>query len=208
VKKWRGKLEKWGDECKLAFLGAGGVLKNWRYLALFLGWFLFFGLLLSFLNNGSTELRLLFSGISFSEKINIIWAVFGQMFGARGMDFGRILALLIAILQALAWTLLLFVMRARKKNRADKKRRLSEIEGAGVGASLALLGTGCSGCGVSLIAPIMGTIFSSGGHVAAAVTSWIFTLGALILSFFTVKRLGLDSYVATVSERRKRAREN
>jgi hypothetical protein len=167
------------------------------------GLFLFFGVLLSFLNNGSTELRLIFSNTSFFEKIELILAVLGQMFGTKGLDFSRILTLAIAIFQAVAWSLLWFVMRAKKQGKDAEKRRISEAEEAGIGASLALLGTGCSGCGVSLIAPIMGTLFSSGGHLVATVTSWIFTFGALILSFFTVKRLGFDSHIIIAGKRRR-----
>ncbi|MDR2336662.1 MAG: hypothetical protein LBE03_00975 [Candidatus Nomurabacteria bacterium] len=208
MKVWGGKVERWVDECKLAFDGVLQVLKNWRYVALSVLLFLFFGMLLSFLNNGSTELRLLFSNTSLGEKASIMLTVLGQMFGADGMSFSRILTLVIALFQALAWSLLLFMIKAKKKNKADKKRRLSEIEEAGVGASLALLGTGCSGCGVSLIAPILGTIFSSSGHLIASITSWVFTLAALILSFFTVKKLGFDGYVIHASERRKYARKD
>jgi hypothetical protein len=163
--------------------------------------------ILTFLNNGSTELKLMFAGTAFWEKIGVMGGVLGRMFGLKGMDLTGFLTLVIAVLQALAWSLLIFVAKVKKKNNQDKKRRMAEAEGAGIGASLALLGTGCSGCGVSLIAPIMGTIFSSGGHLAAAVTSWIFTLAALALSFFTVKRLGLDSYVAAASQRRRAKHE-
>jgi hypothetical protein len=146
-------------------------------------------------------LKLLFSNISFWEKLSVKWTVFGRMWGAEGFDFSKFLTLVIALLQALAWSLLLFVVKT-KKSRKEHERRVSELEGAGVGASLALLGTGCSSCGVSLIAPITAALFSSGGYLIAAITSWIFTLGALLLSFFTVKRLGLDSYMIKVSEKR------
>jgi peptidoglycan biosynthesis protein MviN/MurJ (putative lipid II flippase) len=121
---------------------------------------------------------------------DVFWRVFRP-------DFDRVILILIALIEGVVVALLVFVWR-------QKKRVANEVESAGVGAVLALVGTGCAGCGTSLLAPIMGVVFSSGGYVMASLLGWVVTIAAFMIGGLTARRLGIESYVMIKSDRRKK----
>jgi hypothetical protein len=192
--KLKAKLAKWSDGWVVAFFGVGMVLRRWRYGVVFGVIVVGFAWLMSLVAAGDTDIRLLFSGARGVEKMGVVAGVFWRIFG---FDFDKLLMALMAVVEGIVVTLLVFVWRRKQKV-------AREAENAGVGAALALVGTGCAGCGTSLLAPMMGAIFSSGGYMMASILGWVVTLAALIIGFVTIRRLGMEAYVVIKSERRRR----
>lgn len=166
--------------------------------------FLIFGTLMNFLAS-STAAFDLFWATDAAGKWSLVWDSFLANFGIGRNFWDWILLFGIALLQGILIGLMVYVWQKRRNN--TKRERLlagvhnsDNLQSVGLTAGLAVLGSGCPTCGTTLLMPIIGTIFSSGGYVFASVLSGLLTAGAIILALFTFKRLGKDAYVLALSE--------
>ena len=82
----------------------------------------------------------------------------------------------------------------------------ASVQNSGIVAILAVLGSGCPTCGTALLTPILTTIFGSGVALAGTVSS-IITWAAILLAFFTLKKLGYNAYVAIITKNLKKDRD-
>ena len=71
---------------------------------------------------------------------------------------------------------------------------------AGIITGLIALGAGCPTCGVTLITPLIGAIFSTGSLAIAGAVSSILTVLAIIIAILSLKRLGEEVYVIIINE--------
>lgn len=87
----------------------------------------------------------------------------------------------------------------------------ANLERAGLITGLIALGAGCPTCGVTLLTPLLGAIFSTGSLAIAGTISTIVTWLAVIIAILSLKRLGMEVYVIIINEKylaRKRKKES
>ena len=68
----------------------------------------------------------------------------------------------------------------------------------------------CPTCGTTLLTPLIGTIFSTGGLAITGTISTIITWLAIIIAILSLKRLGEEAYVIIINEKylaKKRVKE-
>lgn len=188
------KLKGLNYKVPMAARGLAAVLQKPRYAVLAFGFALAFALLMYLVINGSFYWPLFVSRLPFADKLS----VFGDMTVAMGKSFvttfeGAML-LVISLMQGAAFSVMVYTMRRNK--RIDTKT----MGGGTIAMVAAALGLGCVPCGTSLIMPIV-TLFASGGAYAAANTASLIVLAiALILSFYSLYRLGFIAYAHTQAE--------
>ena len=199
-RKIKDKLLKWLDRWKLAFSGVvlAFSYRKFRITAIIV--FILFGTLMNLLTGGFAAFNLLFA-VSFPDKLKIIFDAFLGLFGIGKNFLDWALIFFIALIQAVLVGLVAFIWKRRKDNLKAAKASNSGAQSAGIAAGLAVLGAGCPTCGTTLIAPIISTIFSSGGYAIAGFVSGFITFIAIIVSLLALKKVGLEAYVIIKKEK-------
>ncbi|MBQ6510409.1 hypothetical protein IJI94_00335 [Candidatus Saccharibacteria bacterium] len=191
---------KWLDRWKLAFSGVVLVFSYRKFRITAIIVFILFGTLMNLLTGGFAAFNLLFA-VSFPDKLKIIFDAFLGLFGIGKNFLDWALIFFIALIQAVLVGLVAFIWKRRKDNLKAAKASNSGAQSAGIAAGLAVLGAGCPTCGTTLIAPIISTIFSSGGYAIAGFVSGFITFIAIIVSLLALKKVGLEAYVIIKKEK-------
>lgn len=195
------RLSKWLDECKMAASGIVLATREWRFLLAFLLSFIVFGTLINLLS-GSFAGWDLFWAVDFGGKMRLLGQAFLANFGVNRALLDWAINFVITILQSTLIGLVVLVWQKKRRQKVlARAKNLNNMSDAGIVAGLAILGSGCPTCGTTLLAPLLGTILSSGGFAVAGVISSLITAAAVILALFTLKRVGKDTYVMIVAER-------
>ena len=195
-------IAKWLDGFSLAGKGILLATHEKRFIIAAIIAFLFFGTLMNLLSAGFSKFELMYY-LGFSGTVNIIWDAFIGVFGF-GRIFGEWLPVfLLAFMQGILIGLTVLLWKKKQgQNSANVQR-------AGIVTGLIALGAGCPTCGTTLIAPLLGAIFSSGASMVGTVSIAI-TIIAIIIAVLSLRRLGEEAYVIIVNERylkKKEARE-
>ena len=82
-----------------------------------------------------------------------------------------------------------------------KEQNSANLEKAGIITGLIALGAGCPTCGTTLLTPLIGAIFSTGGLAITGAISTIITWLAIIIAILSLKRLGEETYVIIINEK-------
>lgn len=203
-KNWQRKVQRWLDEWRLA--GAGVVLasRNRVFITAFLLSFVIFGTLMNLLS-GSTASLGLFWSVDMGGKLKIIADAFLGIFGIGRSFWDWLLLFAITILQSILIALVALVWQHRRRSKKAQivatAANSDNVQSAGLAAGLAVLGSGCPTCGTTLLAPVLGTLFSTSSYALAGLISGLLTLTAVIIALFSIKRLGNDAYALIVSEK-------
>ena len=190
---WR----KWLDGFALAGKGILLVTKEKRFWYGFIPAFLFFGLLMNLLSGGLSKFNLM-ATLGFPESLKIIGNSFLGIFGFQQPFFDWLPIFAISILQGTLIGLIVFLWIKKRENGTKNSEN---IEKAGIITGLIALGAGCPTCGTTLITPLIGAIFSSGGLAITGTISIIITWLAIIIAILSLKRLGEETYVIIVNEK-------
>lgn len=189
---WR----KWLDEFVLAGKGILLATREKRFLVVFVIAFLFFGTLMNLLAGGFSKFELM-GTLGFPESLKIIGDALVGTFGVNMIFVDWLSVFFIALLQGLLIGLIVLIWN-KKQNKEDNS---ANVEKAGIITGLIALGAGCPTCGTTLITPLMGTIFSTGGLAATGVVSGVVTMLAIIIAILSLKRIGLETYAIIVNEK-------
>lgn len=209
VMNWR----KWLDGFTLAGKGILLATRKKRFWVGFLLAFLGFGWLINMLSNGFAEFQLL-GQLTFPKNLTVIGSNFLAIFGIGVNSLSEWLpGFLMAFLQGLLIGLIVLLWQKQEKGEAAKTKgddvsatnNGANLEKAGIITGLIALGAGCPTCGTTLIAPLVGVIFSAGGAVGAntisTVVSVVVTWIAVIIAVLSLKRLGEEYYVIIRNEK-------
>ena|GEM_PF-1671866 len=196
--KMRGRWERWVDDTKLACVGVGMVLKKPKYVIIGVLAVLLFAYILTLFKDGTSTWGLLWSNISFGDKIQLKFEVWGRVLGNLSSLWGLVLMLL-ALLQGLTVMLLVFGWRARVRS----KHTAAGLEAGGVGTAISFLALGCPTCGTSLLVPILTTALGSGAAVMAETLGWVLATAAVVLLLHAARRLGYGAFVEITARRHK-----
>ncbi len=197
TKKVKYLLTTLSDRTKFAMVSIGYLLRQPKYLACFIVSLFLFLYVLSFFKNGSSNFLLLFSGISFGAKMELLGKVVLDMF-ANFTDLYGLLIIALSILQALTIMLLVFTWSHREKEHA--------IDGASTGSIGAIFGfvaLGCPTCGISLLTPLLTAIAGTGAIAAAEDISRVLIVLAFVLLIYTVIKLGYISFITISTNKYK-----
>lgn len=211
---WR----KWLDECVLAAKGIMLATREKRFWCGFVPTLLVFGWLINMLSTGFTKFQLLFQ-LPFPDNLQILLDNFLAIFGVGRSFFDWLPTFAISVLQGTLIGLIVLLWHKKrieitktqaKPTKSTKSTRFTatsaqsensaNLEKAGIITGLIALGAGCPTCGTTLLAPLIGAIFSTGGLAITGAVSTIVTWLAIIIAFFALKRLGLENYVIIKNE--------
>jgi hypothetical protein len=187
-------IGKWWKRVKIAARGGFYVLSHPQYLTLALGVALLFAYILTMTTSGTTELKLLFSSLSFGDKVGVLGGIFGRVFTNTWSVSGALVWLL-SICQGILISLLIF------HRRRSRKLDDSALMNSSIASVLAIVGAGCPTCGTSLIMPLLTVVFSSAAYTVLNSLSAIILVVAFVLVLFSLRRLGFLCY--TIESRDK-----
>ncbi|MBO7131698.1 hypothetical protein J6V85_00300 [Candidatus Saccharibacteria bacterium] len=187
---WR----KWLDDFTLAGKGILLATKEKRFWIGFTISFLFFGLLLNLLSGGTSRFNLIFA-LGFPNSLTILGESFLGIFGFHHPFLEWLPIFFVSLLQG---TLIGLIVVLWKKKR---EQNAANLEKAGIITGLIALGAGCPTCGTTLLTPLLGALFSTGGLAIAGTVSTIVTWLAIIIAILSLKRLGLETYVIIINEK-------
>ena len=190
---WR----KWIDEFILASKGILLATREHRFWYGFVPTFLFFGLLMNLLSGGFSKFNLIMA-LGFPENLKIVADSFLGIFGLHQVFSDWLPIFIISVLQG---TLIGLIVLLWNKKHNDNMKNSENLSSAGIITGLIALGAGCPACGTTLITPLIGTIFSSGGFAITGTISTIVTWLAFIIAVLSLKRLGEETYVIIISEK-------
>jgi len=197
----RGTLELWADNTKMALVGLKMVMRRPAYVAIAVGGFLLFSYAFAMFKDGTTTWNLLWSNIGFGDKMVLAIEVVGRIFRNFLDAWGLILNLL-AILQGLSLSLLIFGWRTKVQTRVTA----AGLEAGGVGTAVSFLALGCPACGTSLLAPLLTAVAGSGAMVIAESLGWILTVVAAGLLLHAIRRLGYGAFMEITARRHRNAK--
>lgn len=200
-KRW---LRRWCDAWKLAWSGVVLATRQRSFLIAFVLSFVIFGTLMSLLSSSTAPLAFFWSD-SLTGKLRTIFQGFISIFMIDGSFWSWLLRFLVILCQSILIGLVTLVWQKRRRSRKAQvvatATNVDNVEHAGVAAGLAVLGSGCPTCGTSLLMPLLGTTFSTGGLIFATILMHLLTIAALIISLLSIKKLGYDAYAYIASER-------
>ena len=190
---WR----KWLDGFALAGKGILLATKEKRFWYGFIPTFLFFGLLMNLLSGGTSKFSLM-AAVGLGGSLRILADSFLGIFGFHLLFLEWLPIFAISVLQGILIGLIILLWN---KKRATNTKNSDNLSSAGIITGLIALGAGCPTCGTTLIAPLIGAIFSSGGLAITGTISTIVTWLAVIIAILSLKRLGEETYVIIINEK-------
>ena len=187
---WR----KWLDGFSLAGKGILLATREKKFWYGFVPSFLLFGLLMNLLADGFTKFSAM-SILGFPSSLRVVGECFLAIFGINQIFLDWLPIFAISVLQGILIGLIVLLW--------DKKRtgNAANLEKAGIVTGLIALGAGCPTCGTTLLTPLIGAIFSTGGLAITGTISTIITWLAIIIAVLSLKRLGEETYVIIVNEK-------
>ena len=199
-KSFRAKFARFSDQTKLAFVGAGMVLKHPRYLTIAILSAVLFALIFTLTSSGSTDWNLLTSSLPFVDKLKVLLSLFVRIW-TNSISLEGFFVLLLSSLQGIAISLLFFTYHHQKK------LDTSSATNSSIASIIALFGLGCSSCGTSLLSPLLNLFFASSAYILVDSISSIIMIIAFTLSLYAVRRLGYTSYLTITANNHLRKKE-
>ena len=196
-RRLRNKCELVLDRIKLAMSGSGFCLSRKKYALMFT--FCSFGFLyfLTFFQSGNSNFQLLFSHLEAEQKIELLGHVFLTCFH-NFLSFEGLSLVLLALLQGLAVTLMVYVWRHKKQDVVFSTASTSTVASA-----LGFVALGCPSCGISLLTPILSAIAGASAGLLAEKVNIILTLVAYGLLIYSICKLGYLVFVIVTAARYK-----
>ncbi len=211
MKKRGFNLRKWCDEWILA--GRGIILAT-REKKFWIGFgvsFLFFGTLMNLLAGGTGKFQLMWA-VGFPKCLEILGSAIIGVIGVNVPFLEWVPVAMLAVLQGILIGLIVLLWEKKRNGQAadNQTDNAENVQKAGIVAGLIALGAGCPTCGTTLLAPLFGTIFSSGGMAVTGAVSGIVTVLAVVIALLSLKRIGEETYVIMINEKyllKKRERQ-
>ena len=185
---WR----KWFDDFLIAGRGILLATREKRFWYGFVPSFVFFGMLMNLLQGGFAKFKLM-GALGFPNNLHIILDSFLAIFGFNQPFLDWLPIFAIALLQGILIGLIILLWK--------KKQNSTNLESAGIITGLIALGAGCPTCGTTLLTPLIGAFVSTGSLALASTISTIVTIIAILIAIFSLKRLGIETYVTIINEK-------
>ena len=187
-------IRKWLDGFPLAGKGILLAMHEKRFVISFIITFLFFGTLMNLLSGGLSKFQLM-GALGFPTNLRILGDAFLGVFGFRQPFLDWLFVFLIAILQGILIGLVVLLWKKKQNSNS------ANVQRAGIITGLIALGAGCPTCGTTLLTPLLGTLFSTGGLAATGAISSVITTLAIVIAILSLRRIGEETYVIIVNEK-------
>lgn len=208
-KKLKFNWRKWLDGFALAGKGILLATKERKFQIGFVVAFLFFGTLMNLLAGGMSKFQLM-GAVGIGGTMKIIGDALIGVFGVNMIFMEWVPVFTIAVLQGILIGLIVFLWDKKRKQPGttdnETNTNSANVEKAGIITGLIALGAGCPTCGTTLLTPLMGAIFSTGGLAASGVISGIVTAVAIMIAILALRRIGEEAYVIIINEKYMRRR--
>jgi hypothetical protein len=205
-KKLKFNWRKWCDEFVLADNGIVLATKEKRFWAGFIPAFLLFGMLINLLSGGLSKFELM-GAVGFSGSMKIILDAFLGIFGINMIFLEWVPVFFLALLQGILIGLIVLLWHKKRINNSNETSNSANVEKAGIITGLIALGAGCPTCGTTLLTPLLGAIFSTGGLALVGIVSNIVTSLAILIAILSLKRIGEETYVIIINEKYLKKKE-
>ena len=205
-KKLKFNWRKWCDEFVLADNGIVLATKEKRFWAGFIPAFLLFGILINLLSGGLSKFELM-GAVGFSGSMKIILDAFLGIFGINMIFLEWVPVFFLALLQGILIGLIVLLWHKKRINNSNETSNSANVEKAGIITGLIALGAGCPTCGTTLLTPLLGAIFSTGGLALVGIVSNIVTSLAILIAILSLKRIGEETYVIIINEKYLKKKE-
>lgn len=192
-------IAKWLDGFPLAGKGILLATHEKRFIIGAVIAFIFFGTLMNLLSAGFAKFELMYY-LGFSGTVSIIWDAFIGLFGVNRIFLEWLPVFLLALLQGILIGLIVLLWKKKQGQNS------ANIQRAGIVTGLIALGAGCPTCGTTLIAPLLGAIFSTSATMVGTV-SVLITIVAIVIAILSLRRLSEETYVIIVNERYMKKKE-
>lgn len=192
-------IRKWFDGFPLAAHGIVLATREKRFVISAIIAFLFFGTLMNLLSAGFSKFELMYY-VGFGGSMQIIGDAFLGVFGWNRIFLEWLPVFLLALMQGILIGLIVLLWKKKQGQNS------ANIQRAGIVTGLIALGAGCPTCGTTLIAPLLGAVFSSGASMVGTVSTLV-TVLAIIIAILSLRRLGEETYVIIVNERYLKKKE-
>ena len=203
-KKLKFNWRKWLDGFALAGKGILLATKERKFQIGFVVAFLFFGTLMNLLAGGMSKFQLM-GAVGMGGAMKIFGDALIGVFGVNMIFMEWVPVFTIAVLQGVLIGLIVFLWDKKRKQPGttdnETNTNSANVEKAGIITGLIALGAGCPTCGTTLLTPLMGAIFSTGGLAASGVISGLVTAVAIIIAILALRRIGEEAYVIIINER-------
>ena len=188
-------IETISDRAKFSLISTSYVLKKPKYLILCLASFLIFVYFLTFFRDGNSNWQLIWSGLPFSRKLEVLGRIFPAIVENFTSMYG-VTIIFLSLFQAIVIAQLVFAWRHR-----DKTSAINGASTGGIAAVFGFLALGCPTCGIGLLTPVLSAIAGSAAVSLAESLGYIFTIIAFLLLFYTIIQLGYTNYISIINER-------
>ncbi len=138
--------------------------------------------------------------LGFPQNLQIIGSSFLAIFGIGQPFLDWLPIFAICILQG-ALIGLITLLWNKKRQQSTDSTNAANLEKAGIITGLIALGAGCPTCGTTLLTPLLGAIFSTGGLAVTGAISVTVTALAITIAILSLKRLGEETYVIIINEK-------
>ena len=206
-------FRRWCDEFVLAGKGILLATREWKFWVGFVLAFLIFGTLMNLLSGGFAKFDLMWA-VGFGESMKIIGDALIKLFGYKMIVSEWLPIFALAILQGVLIGLIVLLwdkkrVKVGSECSVDEKENTnsSNVGKAGLVTGLIALGAGCPTCGTTLLTPLLGALFSTGGIAMVGLVSGIVTAAAVVIAILSLKRVGEETYVIMVNEEYMRKKE-
>ena len=156
------------------------------------------------LSGGTSEFSLMFA-MGFPDGLQVLGKHFIQIFGINMPFLTWIPIFAISLLQGTLIGLIVFLWN--KKRQSKDSGNSANVEKAGIITGLIALGAGCPTCGTTLITPLLGAMFSTGGLAITGTISMIVTWLAIIIAILSLRKLGIETYATIINDKYMRKKE-
>ena len=161
---------------------------------------------MNLLSGGFSKFELM-AATGFSGSMKILADALLGVFGYKMIVSEWLSVFAIAVLQGTLIGLVVLLWQKKRVSKNSDTSNSANVEKVGIITGLIALGAGCPTCGTTLITPLLGAIFSTGGLAATGVISGVVTALAIIIAVLSLKRIGEETYVIIVNEKYLRKKE-
>jgi hypothetical protein len=197
LKRLRQSCESFANKAKYSVVGCSYCLRRPKYAAAFILSFLFFLYFLTFFKDGNGYWQLIWSGLPFGRKLDVLKSALFAVPGNFSSLYG-ISIIFLSLLQAIAIMLIIFTWRNCKRDAA--------LDGASAGGIASVLGfatLGCPTCGISFLTPILSAIAGASASVLAERIGTVLSVLAFALLLYAIVKLGYTVYIIVGTSKNK-----
>lgn len=185
------------DRLKFACASTGLIIKRPKAVLLFLLSLLVFLYFLTFFRDGSSNWQLIWSGLAFDQKLEVMGRIFPAI-AENFCSFYGATIILLSLIQALIVVHLVFAWRHRERDAV-----LNSASTSGVGAIFGFIALGCPSCGIGLLTPLLSAIAGGAAVALAEGLGYVFTALAFVLLIYSFVKLGYTNYVTIQAAKQK-----